>query len=344
MRFRFLRLALAVFCLAAFASAQNTPAVQTITAANQCATIDVSNFGTVGMKIAGFGTATLQPEVAIAGQAADNAQVTPSTSTTAQSTITANGSYVANVSGYSTFLLCASAYTSGTITVYFQGGKSLNAGLVGGGGGSGTISGLTTGQLGVAGGATSITSSTAIPTGGLVGVTATQSLTNKTVDGVSPATMAFVDPTSSVQTQLNSKAAAASTPTVVASLDCTQADCAGTDATLFTTGSGTGAGKAGLYQVVASAASSVSGGVGCTLWELDFTWTDDTASTNADIQFYTMAPKGTGNNTAAQPFGLIASFPEFYLASSQPFQYQVVQTGTCGSSQYKAHISLIQIR
>lgn len=41
--------------------------------------------------------------------------------------------------------------------------------------------------------------------GTAVDTTSTQTLTNKTVDGVPPTTMAFVDPTSSIQTQLNNR-------------------------------------------------------------------------------------------------------------------------------------------
>ena len=107
----------------------------TLNGANQCATIGVSDLATVGITVTGTFSATLQPEVSIAGQSPGNTQVTPTTSNTAQATITTTGNYVAAVAGFDTFLLCVSSYASGTANVYLNPSGAVNASVIGGGGG-----------------------------------------------------------------------------------------------------------------------------------------------------------------------------------------------------------------
>lgn len=113
-----------------------------------CASIDVSGQSAVGISVTGTFSATLQPEVTIQGQAATNIQVTPSTSSTAQATITAAGNYTASVGGYSTFLMCITAYTSGTATIRLNTVKTTASnGGTGSGGSTYTPPVTTTGDL-----------------------------------------------------------------------------------------------------------------------------------------------------------------------------------------------------
>ena len=76
-----------------------------------------------------------------------------------------------------------------------------------GGGSGGSMTWPPSAGIAVYGGSSTWGASLAVPSSALVGVTDTQSLTNKTVDGVSPTTLGYLDATSSVQTQLTLKAA-----------------------------------------------------------------------------------------------------------------------------------------
>lgn len=99
-----------------------------------CASINVLGQATVGIQVTGTFSATLQPEVSVQGQKPQNTQVTPSTSSTGQATITAAGTYVSGVGGYDTFLVCVSSYASGTATIYLNASPAPNASLFGNGG------------------------------------------------------------------------------------------------------------------------------------------------------------------------------------------------------------------
>ena len=118
-----------------------------LTAQNQCATITVSSqsAATVGIVVSGTWSATLTPQVIIAGQAAANSAVYPYGSTTSQSTIAANGAFNSPIAAADKFQVCATAYTSGTAVVYLN--VSTGSAKTGGGGGGTNNPGGSAGQI-----------------------------------------------------------------------------------------------------------------------------------------------------------------------------------------------------
>jgi len=84
----------------------------------QCVTISTGgSVSTVGIVVSGTWTGTLQPQVAVAGQAPVNVSVTPAGSSTSQTTITANGTFTVGVAGMSLFQICGASVSSGTAVV-----------------------------------------------------------------------------------------------------------------------------------------------------------------------------------------------------------------------------------
>ena len=134
------------------------------------------------------------------------------------------------------------------VPVTINGNLTVTGSCTGCGGGSGG-SMTWPGSAGIAvyGGSSSWAGSLAAPSSAIVGVSDTQSLTNKTVDGVSPTTLSYLDATSSVQAQLNAKAPATSpTFTGIVSLPVTgSTQCLHVNASGVVSGTGSDCGSGG---------------------------------------------------------------------------------------------------
>jgi len=111
------KLSILLFLVALLCSAQ-TIGPLSITS-TQCVSVSTDGQATVGFRVVGSWTGTIQPKGYIDGQTRFNLSVTPSTSSTAQSTVTANGAYFAGVSGYSGFSLFGATVTN-TAKIYFN--------------------------------------------------------------------------------------------------------------------------------------------------------------------------------------------------------------------------------
>lgn len=130
------RLLLAWFALCLPALAQTSGTIPSTGGGTGCVSIALGpRVSMVVLQVTGTWSGTLQPEIAIQGQAATNISVTPSSSTASQSTITANGVYSATTAGADTFLLCGNTVASGTAAVYLNLSNAGSAAAIGGGGG-----------------------------------------------------------------------------------------------------------------------------------------------------------------------------------------------------------------
>ncbi len=109
--------ALLLFC-ALFADGQSF-GPYSITGTGCTRPIDLSEKATVTYQVIGSWSGTIQPEVSVGAQPPVNTTATPAATTSPAATITANGAYFSNVSGYSFFLLCGASVTN-TATIYIN--------------------------------------------------------------------------------------------------------------------------------------------------------------------------------------------------------------------------------
>lgn len=139
---RILRVLLITMALAVGAWGQTQPATQNVTATATCVSIRVQNNSTVGIIVSGTWSGTFTPNVQISTVASAPTvakKVVPVDSTTAQATVTTNGGYRADVSGFALFNFCSTGtWTSGTATVTLNVTPQAAASTVAGGGGAPT--------------------------------------------------------------------------------------------------------------------------------------------------------------------------------------------------------------
>lgn len=154
MKSRILLLCTVLVALVTASLAQSQPEsfpINTASAgAGNCATYRAQNNSTVGIIVSGTWSGTLTPTLNIFPSRQVNKKVTPVDSSTAQSTITANGGYIANIGGFTQFQICATAWTSGTAVVdIFATPAPNNSTFASSGGGftaAGDLSGTNTSQ------------------------------------------------------------------------------------------------------------------------------------------------------------------------------------------------------
>jgi hypothetical protein len=144
--------------LAVGAWGQTQPVTQTVAATAVCVSIRAQNNSTVGIIVSGTWSGTFTPNVQIStvsGAPTVAKKVVPVDSTTAQATVTANGGYRADVSGFALFNFCSTGtWTSGTATVTLNVTPQAAASTVAGGGGGTVTSVGGTAPIASSGGAT----------------------------------------------------------------------------------------------------------------------------------------------------------------------------------------------
>lgn len=157
--------------------------------------------------------------------------------------------YIGNVFDNASYKerLTATAKTF-NVPVTINGSLTVTGGCTGCGGSGGSMTWPSGAGIAVYSGSSSWGTSLAAPASAIVGVSDAQTLTNKTVDGVSPTTMTYLDATSSVQTQLNGKAPSASptfTGTVTLPVTGSGSQCLHVSSTGVLSGTGSDCGSGG---------------------------------------------------------------------------------------------------